>query len=154
MWSTLLRASPEETCPWESSEQLLLFPVRPCVRPQARSSNFQRLSPCSCQQGVCHHAAVTAGVIKSEIRNNNKCDFDRYYGRESAYHSIADAIQKRMDVPAKVCTDNVFTDIGSASQKRRMSRLRRLALRFCQSSLPLVQEDRADKKMQRWNFFP
>jgi len=45
---------------------------------------------------------VTAGVIESEIRNNNKCDFDRYYGKDSAYHSIAGAIQKRMDVPAKV----------------------------------------------------
>ena len=50
---------------------------------------------------------MTAGVIESEIRNNNKCDFDRYYGKESAYHSIADAIQKRMDVPTKVDTNCV-----------------------------------------------
>ena len=56
------------------------------------------IEPCACG---C--AAVTAGVIESEIRNNNKCDFGRYYGSGSAYHSIADAIQKRMDVPAKVC---------------------------------------------------
>ncbi|CAK0785679.1 hypothetical protein CVIRNUC_008890 [Coccomyxa viridis] len=48
-----------------------------------------------------HVLAVTAGLIESEIRNNNKCDFDRYYGSTSAYHSIADAIQKRMDILAK-----------------------------------------------------
>ena len=50
---------------------------------------------------------MTAGLIESEIRNNNKCDFDRYYGSTSAYHSIADAIQKRMDILAKVspCKD-------------------------------------------------
>lgn len=52
---------------------------------------------------ACGYAAVTAGVIESEIGNKNKCDFERYYGSESAYRSIADAIQKRMDVPAKVC---------------------------------------------------
>ena len=46
---------------------------------------------------------MTAGVIESEIRNKNKCDFERYYGSGSAYCSIADAIQKRMDVPANVC---------------------------------------------------
>ena len=58
---------------------------------------------------------MTAGVIESEIRNNNKCDFDRYYGKESAYHSIADAIQKRMDVPAKVKLRSVLqSSIGSA----------------------------------------
>ena len=52
--------------------------------------------------GISACAAVTAGLIESEIRNNNKCDFDRYYGSTSAYHSIADAIQKRMDILAKV----------------------------------------------------
>ena len=51
--------------------------------------------------GISACAAVTAGLIESEIRNNNKCDFDRYYGSTSAYHSIADAIQKRMDILAK-----------------------------------------------------
>ena len=54
------------------------------------------------QDGIFACAAVTAGLIESEIRNNNKCDFDRYYGSSSAYHSIADAIQKRMDILAKV----------------------------------------------------
>ena len=54
------------------------------------------------QSGISACAAVTAGLIESEIRNNNKCDFDRYYGSTSAYHSIADAIQKRMDILAKV----------------------------------------------------
>ena len=54
------------------------------------------------QIGISACAAVTAGLIESEIRNNNKCDFDRYYGSTSAYHSIADAIQKRMDILAKV----------------------------------------------------
>ena len=54
------------------------------------------------QKGISAYAAVTAGLIESEIRNNNKCDFDRYYGSTSAYHPIADAIQKRMDILAKV----------------------------------------------------
>ena len=54
------------------------------------------------QSGNFACAAVTAGLIESEIRNNNKCDFDSYYGSTSAYHSIADAIQKRMDILAKV----------------------------------------------------
>ena len=57
-------------------------------------------------------------MVESEIRNNNKCDFDRYYGKESAYHSIADAIQKRMDVPAKVPTHISFTE-GSECRSSR-----------------------------------
>ena len=66
-----------------------------------RLATFSRAVTAELSRSICC-AAVTAGVIESEIRKNNKCDFQRYHGPESAYHSIADAIQKRMDVPAKV----------------------------------------------------
>ena len=64
---------------------------------------------------------MTAGVIESEIRNNNKCDFDRYYGKESAYHSIADAIQKRMDVPAKATSTNVAQHFDKCAILRQLA---------------------------------
>ena len=66
-----------------------------CTRHSAQLLDTRK--PCA-----CGYAAVTAGVIESEIGKKNKCDFERYYGSGSAYLSIADAIQKRMDVPAKV----------------------------------------------------
>lgn len=47
-------------------------------------------------------AAVTAGVIESEIGAKNKCDVQRYYDSGSAYHPMADAIKRRMEVPTTV----------------------------------------------------
>jgi hypothetical protein len=47
-------------------------------------------------------AAVTAGVIESEIGAKNTCDVQRYYSDASAYRPIADAIKRRMEVPTTV----------------------------------------------------
>lgn len=66
-------------------------------------------------------------MIESEIRNNNKCDFDRYYGSASAYHSIADAIQKRMDVLAKVSFAGIYLVKMSETPDAYIS----LSIRWC-----------------------
>ncbi len=47
-------------------------------------------------------AAVTAGVIASDIGAKNVCDVQRYYDSNSAYSSMADAIKHRMEVPTTV----------------------------------------------------
>jgi hypothetical protein len=51
---------------------------------------------------VAGRAAVTAGVIESELGAKSLCDVERYYSAESAYHSVADAIRRRMEVPLQV----------------------------------------------------
>ena len=50
-------------------------------------------------------AAVTAGLIASDIGAKTICDVEQYYKSDSAYHTIADAIKRRMEVPSAVSVD-------------------------------------------------
>ena len=45
---------------------------------------------------------MTAGVIASDIGAKSLCDMERYYGADSAYRPVADAIRRRMEVPLQV----------------------------------------------------
>ena len=87
-----------------------------------------------CRPSQCHLAcaAVTAGLIESEIHNKNRCDFGRYYSSASAYHSIADAIQKRMDILAKVSLAGVhLSNVPDAHDKHLTGIHISLLIRWC-----------------------
>ena len=82
------------------------------------------------QAGTECCAAVTAGVVESDIGSKALCDMERYGSPASAYYRIREAIRRRMAIPTKLvsagycivlATEHTTRVLGEVGEQRQLS---------------------------------